>query len=95
MREVDEDVGVDGVERFRDRGEVSRIRPRDACDELDVVRRPNGGRNRGARPAGDTGDADADHDPYGFLGDRSSESESCERATSRSIASVRCSSAML
>jgi hypothetical protein len=37
MREVDEDVRVDGVQRVRDRGEVSRICPRNACDELEVV----------------------------------------------------------
>ena len=42
VRVVDEDVGGDGVERVRDRGEVRRVCPRDACDELEVV----GGANR-------------------------------------------------
>ena len=59
VREVDEDVGRRGRERFGDRRVMIGIGPRDAADELEVVGFLDRGGDRAPGPAGDAGDADA------------------------------------
>ncbi len=60
MGVVDQHVGLDRVERLRDRGEMRLVRARDAPDELEIVRRLDRLGDGAAGPAGDAGDADAD-----------------------------------
>src|SRR5437764_7464132 len=61
MRVVDEHAGLDGVECLGDRREACWIASRHARDELEVCGRVDGLGDGTACPAGDAGDAHADH----------------------------------
>ncbi len=61
VRVVDEHVGLERLERFGNGREVVGVGARDAGDQLEVVRCADRLGHGCARPAGDTGDADADH----------------------------------